>query len=369
MTVPVRGTVLSKALVLARGSASADQSDIVPHSHTRPVPSLHFSPLLNQQASSTHQQQPDYLLISSCKDGKPQLRDWLGDWQGTFIGHKGAVWSARLSNDGSKAATGSADFTAKIWDTNNGDCIATLPHKHIVRTVDLSTNADKVLTGGAEKKLRIWHLDRLPPPTSRSSPESDATDNIDAATTAALADAIQELTGPDGATAHSKAIKSACWDEKRNTVVSMGEDKTIKFWDLRTMKLAHELYFEHAITSMERSHDGEFISVTHGKTVEFISLDTRQAFITHTLDYEPSTASLHPTNRSKFVTGSVSDGWVRVHDAETGQPKEVGKGHHGPVHCISYSPDGEMYASGSEDGVIRLWQSEPKTYGLWKYQE
>lgn len=31
------------------------------------------------------------------------------------------------------------------------------------------------------------------------------------------------------------------------------------------------------------------------------------------------------------MTGSVKDGWVRVHDAETGEEREVGKGHHGPV--------------------------------------
>jgi serine-threonine kinase receptor-associated protein len=83
---------------------------------------------------------------------------------------------------------------------------------------------------------------------------------------------------------------------------------------------------------------------------------------------EVSSASLHPDS-SKFIIGGSSDLWVRVHDFETGNELEVYKGHHGPIHCVSYSPDGQLYGTGSEDGTVRLWQTTPGlAYGLWQAQ-
>ena len=58
------------------------------------------------------------------------------------------------------------------------------------------------------------------------------------------------------------------------------------------------------------------------------------------------------------MVGSAKDPWVRIYDLDSGQEKEVYKGHHGPVLCASYSPDGEVYASGSEDGECRSGLAE-----------
>ncbi|KAL7425042.1 hypothetical protein Q5752_000730 [Cryptotrichosporon argae] len=308
--------------------------------HTRPVVHLQFSNLMPND---------EYLLISACKDGNPMLRSWLGDWIGTFLGHKGAVWCSKMSLDTSRAITGSADFTAKIWDTNSGEALHTFSHNHIVRTVALNPQVEPqyLLTGGHEKKIRLFDLNRA---------EADPI---------VLGNRTDKLS-TDG------IVKSIVWDEAQGgtVCVSASEDGKVRWWDLRTLSEVGSLDVGAPISSMELAHGGGTLSVAAGNDVHFLDILRQHPPVTVNLPHQVTSASLHPFLRDRFVAGSTADPWVRVYDLDSGEEKEVYKGHHGPVLCASYSPDGEVYATGSEDGTIRLWQTSPgKSYGLWQAQE
>ncbi len=140
------------------------------------------------------------------------LRDWLGDWVGTFLGHKGAVWCSKLSGgDASIAVTGSADFSAKVWDTFTGECLHTFPHNHIVRTVAVDAAGRRVVTAGHEKKLRLFDLQR---------PDAEAQ--------------LFSMGGAANGLAHEGVIKSSVWHRggqgKKERIPSLAQEK-IKSYD------------------------------------------------------------------------------------------------------------------------------------------
>lgn len=185
-----------------------------------------------------------------------------------------------------------------------------------------------VATGGAEKKLRLYDLNRPDAPTE---------------------------IGPQ---VHTGTIKSIVWSDP-NTLVSASDDKKLRWWDARSQEVVYEFGVGELVGSCELSPEKNLITATAGKTVYFFEAGgSRQLIKSVSTAYEVSSVALHQTTR-KFITGGSSDTWVRVYDFDTEKELEVYKGHHGSIWSVAFSPDGKLYATGSEDGTIKLVSRSP----------
>jgi WD40 repeat protein len=61
-------------------------------------------------------------------------------------------------------------------------------------------------------------------------------------------------------------------------------------------------------------------------------------------------------NGSVLASGS-EDAKARVWDLKTGQRLSIMEGHEHRVYSVAFHPDGHTLASGSLDGTIRLWDA------------
>ena len=76
----------------------------------------------------------------------------------TLQGHKMSVVSVAFSPDGSKIASGSFDYTIKIWDVKTGKCLRTLTgHDYFVKSVCFSPDGKFLLSGSWDSTMKLWN--------------------------------------------------------------------------------------------------------------------------------------------------------------------------------------------------------------------
>jgi serine-threonine kinase receptor-associated protein len=307
------------------------QNQIVSRGHTRPLTEISF---VRDTADRT-------LLVSSAHDKLPQIRNGeSGDWLGSFEGHKGAVWSCKVDpKTCSLAATASGDFSAKLWCATTGKELQEWKHKHVVKTVDFSHDSMLVATGCQNGQIAIYQT---------SSP---ATPPLELKVSADSSGAPTKLFWENG--------------ENPSMVVVGKKDGSIEKWDTKGGESGARAAVKRSLSSTGATIQDMEYHPAHKRVIVacddkvFIlnigDLSTHQEYqMPKGMSFrEEGGVSMRP-DLVNFIAGG-SDLWLREFEVSTGNVLRTFKGHHGPIRCVRYHPDGKMGASGSEDATIRLW--------------
>lgn len=261
----------------------------------------------------------------------------------------------------------------KIWDTHTGDLLRALQHDHIVRAIAYPPDSsDLVATGGMERKLRIFDLTDV----KAADPNETASNGTSPVVASTVPASSAFEIAPN---VHTDSIKFIVWTKDPNTLIT-ASGNTLRWFDLPTRTVVKQETLDGEIGSCEfcalapeytsRTDIGEglpVLAVAAGKCIYFWGGSRATEELKQIkMNYKVASVAVDPKGR-KYVVGEDKPAtWARVYRWDDDMEIDVHKGHHGPVWSVAFSPDGKLYATGSEDGTIKMWKNCEGFYGLWR---
>jgi serine-threonine kinase receptor-associated protein len=137
-----------------------------------------------------------------------------------------------------------------------------------------------------------------------------------------------------------------------DTGIITASDNFIRLWDRRDLTNHVREVEIPFLSSVEYvASYGNIILAAHKKGVVFLEPSSLRETHNVVTSEEIECASIAPKGQLFAVGSKLKVKEYRI----DGQELESHRGHHGPVFHVRYSPTGDSFASGSEDGMIRIW--------------
>lgn len=306
------------------------------HGHERSVTQIKY----NRQGD---------LLFSSAKDHHPNV--WYsqnGERLGTYEGHQGAVWALDPKWDTSQLVTGAADNTVRLWDIQTGKELNSISTKSAVRTCNFSYSGNMVCY--TTDKQMGYSCDIVV---------------VDARTFNAD-EPIFKVSIP---TAGPK-VTAMIWNSYDDHLLTGHDNGDVVQWDVKTgKKLKMSSDHSKQITDMQSNHDGSLLLTSSKDNTSLLfdaaELTQMKKYVT---ERPVNSASISPTHEHVVLGGGQDAMDVTTTSTRVGKfearfyhmifEEEFGrvKGHFGPINSVQFHPDGKGYASGGEDGYVRVHQ-------------
>jgi WD40 repeat protein len=194
--------------------------------HTNRVWSLAFQPA----TSLGKEGQNNRLLASGSADYTIKLWDWKsGNCRQTLYGHNSWVWSIAFHRNGTQLASGSYDQTVKLWDIETGECLKTLQgHTSPVVRVVYSPDGKLLASCDFDGMIKLWDAD--------------------------TGECCQTIKG------HTNSVWSVAFSPDGKWLLSASLDHTLKLWSVSTGECLRTLKgHEGGVTAAQFSPDHQFV--------------------------------------------------------------------------------------------------------------
>jgi len=287
------------------------------------------------------------LLFSSAKDQNPNV--WYsinGERLGTYDGHGGAVWCIDVDWETKNFLSGAADNTIRLWDVCTGKMTDRIDTRSAVRTCQFSYSGNMVAYS-----------------TDRAMGQQCVINIVDVRTFGNQDKTIMSLPIP----AKGPKVTSLIWNGLDDLIVTGHDNGDIVQWDVKThqkVKISSE--HQKSISDLQLSSDRTmFISASKDTTAKLWDMDQLEDKKTYKTERPVNSAAISP-NKDHVVLGGGQDA-ATVTTTSTREKfysrffhlifeEEFGtvKGHFGPINSLRFHPDGKSYASGGEDGYVRI---------------